>query len=94
MARKISESVVVTGASSGIGRATAMKFAKGGASLVLAARRARLLDEVMGECREMGRRALAVPLESADLVEERERVDDGAVFDHTSVDDSGTRPYP
>jgi short-subunit dehydrogenase len=41
--------VVITGASSGIGRAYAMAFARRGARIVLAARRAELLDAVRRE---------------------------------------------
>jgi short-subunit dehydrogenase len=67
MARKLSESVVViTGASSGIGRAAAVKFAKAGSSVVLAARRANLLEDVALECRDQGVQALAVPLDVTD----------------------------
>lgn len=46
--------IVITGASSGIGRATALEFASRGANLVIAARRAELLDEVARGCRERG----------------------------------------
>jgi short-subunit dehydrogenase len=53
--------VVITGASSGIGRATALAFARHGARLVLAARRADVLAEVVAECEQLGARALAVP---------------------------------
>ncbi len=62
MTRKMSDSVVViTGASSGIGRATAQAFAEKGATVVLAARRERPLEEVAAECRNLGGRALVVP---------------------------------
>ena len=47
-------SVVITGASSGIGRATALAFAREGARLTLAARRGGKLAEVARECERLG----------------------------------------
>jgi short-subunit dehydrogenase len=58
--------VVVTGASSGIGRATALAFAAEGARLVLAARRPQPLEELAETCRQRGASAVAVPTDVAD----------------------------
>ncbi len=46
--------VVVAGASSGIGRATALAVAREGARLALAARREELLEKVAEDCRGLG----------------------------------------
>lgn len=48
------KTVVITGASSGVGRAAALAFAEAGAHVVLAARRQEALDEVAAECRSSG----------------------------------------
>jgi NAD(P)-dependent dehydrogenase (short-subunit alcohol dehydrogenase family) len=49
-----STTVVVTGGSSGIGRATALRYAALGADVVLVARGATLLDEAAAACRAAG----------------------------------------
>jgi len=48
--RLLGKTVIVTGASSGIGAATALLFAKGGANLILIARRADALKSVATAC--------------------------------------------
>lgn len=55
------ETVVITGASSGIGKATAEAFAEQGADLVLAARNEEALKETAEICRSLGVAVLAVP---------------------------------
>ena len=52
---------IVTGASSGIGRATAHLLSEAGATVVLAARGAARLFKVADEIRRLGRHAFAVP---------------------------------
>jgi uncharacterized membrane protein len=58
--------VVITGASSGIGRATALAFAGLGARLVLAARDPGALGEVERACRARDAQVLVVPTDITD----------------------------
>ena len=46
--------VVITGASSGVGKAMALEFASYGTKLILGARRKEALDELVAECKESG----------------------------------------
>src|SRR5688500_13212748 len=55
------KTVVITGASSGVGKAMALELAQHGAKLVLAARRQDALNELVAECNELGGLAMAVP---------------------------------
>jgi NAD(P)-dependent dehydrogenase (short-subunit alcohol dehydrogenase family) len=67
MGRKLDRAVVVvTGASSGIGRATGLAFAERGARVVVAARRVDALEELARECQAAGGQALAVPTDTTD----------------------------
>ena len=57
---------IVTGSGTGIGRATARVLAEHGADVVLAARRAELLEQTAASIRDIGRRALVVPTDVTD----------------------------
>ncbi|HEU4621887.1 MAG TPA: SDR family oxidoreductase [Burkholderiaceae bacterium] len=76
--------VVITGASSGIGRATALAYASEGARLVLVARRREPLEDVAVQCEALGTTALVVPADVTDAsamhtVAEQARAHFGAV---------------
>jgi len=57
---------LVTGASSGIGRATALRLAGARWDVALVSRSAEVLEEVAVECRALGARALVVPADLTD----------------------------
>jgi NAD(P)-dependent dehydrogenase (short-subunit alcohol dehydrogenase family) len=69
MPKPVSEQIVViTGASTGIGRATALAFAARGAQLVCAARSVQALDTLVEQIRQRGGTAVAVPTDVVDAV--------------------------
>jgi short-subunit dehydrogenase len=60
------KTVVVTGASSGIGKALTLQLADEGAWLALAAREVQRLDALVLECQQRGGKAIAIPTDVAD----------------------------
>ena len=60
---------LVTGASAGIGRATALELAAAGANVVVSARRQERLDELVKEIKGNGGRALAFAADASDAGE-------------------------
>jgi NAD(P)-dependent dehydrogenase (short-subunit alcohol dehydrogenase family) len=58
--------MLITGGSSGIGRASALRFGRAGARLVLAARGKDGLDKAVAEVEGLGTQALAVPTDVAE----------------------------
>jgi short-subunit dehydrogenase len=77
--------VVITGASMGIGRALALAWAARGATLVLSARGKDALDGVAGEVEGAGGRAIVEPGDATDEVH-RVRLVERAVAESGSID--------
>jgi NADP-dependent 3-hydroxy acid dehydrogenase YdfG len=63
----MTSTILITGASQGIGKATALLFAQKGYDVVLAARSRDKLEAVAQTIEGMGRRALAVPTDVTDV---------------------------
>ncbi|MBN8930010.1 MAG: short-chain dehydrogenase [Rhodospirillales bacterium 69-11] len=62
----MSSIVVITGAGAGVGRATAMEFARNGHDVALLSRDPARLESAAAEARKFGVRALAIPTDVAD----------------------------
>jgi len=67
--------VLVTGASSGIGRGLAVELTRRGAAVGLLARRAELLHEIVAEIQAAGGRALALPVDVTNAGSVRDAAD-------------------
>src|ERR687897_3796640 len=65
-ARKMAKVALITGAGTGIGKASALALAKDGYDVVLSGRRKEPLEAVAEEARATGRQALVVPTDVAD----------------------------
>jgi len=76
---------IVTGASSGIGRACARHYAKEGAAVVVCARRKSLLDQLVDEIRATGGKALAITCDISDPAQ-IDAVVDGAIRAFGKID--------
>ncbi len=78
--------MLITGASSGVGRAAAQRFARDGAELVLVSRSEQKLRETAAECRRAGARSVAV--EACDVTDRAavRAVVARAIADHPRLD--------
>ncbi|MCJ7433668.1 MAG: glucose 1-dehydrogenase [Anaerolineales bacterium] len=76
---------IITGATSGIGKATALLFADEGADLVLTGRRAALGKTVEAECRQKGVRCVFVEADQTKL-EDCQRVVETALKEFNRID--------
>ncbi len=70
-ARFANKVVLVTGGSSGIGRAAALAFAREGAKVAIAARGIERGQNILGEIQALGRTAIFVPTDVADAAQVR-----------------------
>jgi NAD(P)-dependent dehydrogenase (short-subunit alcohol dehydrogenase family) len=68
--------VLITGGSSGIGRATALRLAGRGARVAVAARTASALDDVVTDMASLGAQGLALPTDVTDAEQCRRMVED------------------
>ena len=60
------KNALITGAASGIGRASAIRFAEEGANVAVADRQAAAAEETAAEVRKLGRKAVAIALDVSD----------------------------
>lgn len=82
----MNKTVLITGASQGIGKETAQLFALKGYDVVLAARHSEPLNAVANEIKNIGRQALAIPTDISDIEQVKALVENAiATYGHIDV---------
>jgi NAD(P)-dependent dehydrogenase (short-subunit alcohol dehydrogenase family) len=79
------KTILITGASSGIGRATALKVGEAGATVLLVARTKEKLDELAAEIEDLGGLAYSHPCNLTDM-DDIDRMADEVLAEHGEVD--------
>lgn len=79
------KTIILTGASAGIGRSLAISLAQLGANIVLAARHSDALDETVAACQEQGGKAIAIPTDVT-RPEQCQRLVEGAIATFGGLD--------
>jgi NAD(P)-dependent dehydrogenase (short-subunit alcohol dehydrogenase family) len=79
------KTVLITGASSGIGRATALKIGEAGGTVLLVARTKEKLDELAADIEDLGGLAYAHPCNLTDM-DDIDRMADKVLAEHGEVD--------
>src|SRR6516162_10482345 len=72
------KNALITGAASGIGRASALRFAQEGANVCIADRQAAAAEDAASEVRKLGRKALAVAVDVSNPAQVQAMVDRAA----------------
>ncbi|WP_421943123.1 SDR family oxidoreductase [Pedobacter sp.] len=70
------KTVVITGASSGVGLATAEAFAKAGSNVVLASRGQDALNQAVDYCKSLGANAIGVPTDVSEIMQVKALVEE------------------
>jgi len=96
MIRKLSgTTAVITGATSGIGRETALEFARTGASVVIAGRREKRLQQLVSEIESTGGQALGVVTDVAEQAQVDHLIESAVErFGRVGKDHSSDRALP
>lgn len=88
---------MITGGSRGLGKAMALGFAEAGADVVVASRKGDACEDVAGQVRELGRRALAVPTHVGDW-DDLDRLVEATIEEFGRIDvlvnNAGMAPVP
>jgi 3-oxoacyl-[acyl-carrier protein] reductase len=82
--RLTGRTALITGSSSGIGRATALHFAREGADIVVNGRNEERIAAVVAEVEKLGRRALGMRANIGSFAETGAMVSNAGVFHHTA----------